>query len=93
MFCGDLNGKVNQNRGNMCIHIADSLVAQMVKNPPAMWETWGLIPGLGRSPGIGNGYPLYYSSLENSMDKEAWWATVHGVTKSWTRLSDFHSRS
>ena len=48
----------------------------------------GLIPGLGRSPGEGNGHPLQYSFLENSMDRGAWWATVHGVTKSCTRLSD-----
>ena len=45
----------------------------------------GLIPGLGRSPGEGN--PLQYSCLENPMDRGAWWATVHGVTKSQTRLS------
>ena len=44
----------------------------------------GSIPGLGRSYGEGNGYPLQCSCLENSMDKEAWWATVHGVTKSQT---------
>ena len=49
----------------------------------------GSIPGLGRSPGEGNGYPLQYSCLENSMDGGAWWATVHGVAKSWIRLSDF----
>ena len=48
----------------------------------------GLIPGSGRSPGEGNGSPLQYSGLENPMDRGAWWATVHGVTKSWTRLSD-----
>jgi len=42
----------------------------------------GLIPGLGRSPGEGNGCPLQYSCLENSMDRGAWWATVHGVTES-----------
>ena len=48
----------------------------------------GLIPGSGRFPGEGNGNPLQYSCLENSVDREAWWATVHGVTKSWTRLSD-----
>ena len=47
-----------------------------------------LIPGLGRSPGEGNGDPLQYSSLENSMDKEAWWARVHGVTKSRTQLNN-----
>ena len=42
----------------------------------------GLIPGSGRSPGEGISYPLQYSCLENSMDKGAWWATVHGVAKS-----------
>ena len=51
----------------------------------------GSIPGLGRSPGEGNGNLLQYSCLENSMDGGAWWATVHGVTKSRTRLSDFTS--
>ena len=47
----------------------------------------GLIPGLGRSPGEGNGYPLQYSYLENSMNRGAWRATVHGETKSRTQLS------
>ena len=49
----------------------------------------GSIPGLGRSPREGNGNPLPYSCLENPMDGGAWWATVHGVSKSQTRLSDF----
>ena len=49
----------------------------------------GLIPGLGRSPAEGNGNPLQYSCLENPMEGGAWWATVHGVTKSWTRLNNF----
>ena len=49
----------------------------------------GSIPGSGRSPGKGNGNPLQYSCLENPMDGGAWWATVHGDTKSRTRLSDF----
>ena len=44
----------------------------------------GSVPGLGRSLGEGNGYPLQHSGLENSMDKGAWWATVHGVSKSQT---------
>ena len=44
----------------------------------------GLIPGWKRSPGEGNDNPLHYSCLENSMDRGAWWATVHGVTKSQT---------
>ena len=49
----------------------------------------GSVPGLGRSPGEGNGNPLQYSCLENSMDGGTWWAAVHGVPKSWTWLSDF----
>ena len=56
----------------------------MVKNLPANAgdiEAAGLIPGLGRSPGRGNGNPLQYSGLENPMDRGAWWATVHGVTE------------
>ena len=50
----------------------------------------GLIPGSGRSPGEGNGNPLWDSCLGNCMDRGAWWAPVHGVTKSQRRLSDFH---
>ena len=68
-----------------------SLVAQLVKNPPAMQETWV------RSPGWED--PLEESTATHSsilawripMDRGAWWATVHGVTKSWTQLSDFTS--
>ena len=56
--------------------LADSLVAQLVKNLPTMQETWvrslGSIPGLGRSPGEGKGYPHQYSGLENSMDYSPW---------------------
>ena len=48
----------------------------------------GLTLGLGRSPGEGNGNPLQYSFLENSMDREAWWATVHGDTKNQIQLSN-----
>ena len=50
-----------------------------------------LIPGSGRSSGDGNGYPLQYSCLENSMDRGAWWAIVHEATKSQTQLSDSHT--
>ena len=50
----------------------------------------GSIPGLRRSLGEGNGYPLQFSGLENPMDRGTWRATVHGVAKSWTRLSDFY---
>ena len=49
----------------------------------------GSIPGSGRSPEEGDGNPLQDSCLENPMDRGAWWAMVHEVTKSWTRLSDF----
>ena len=62
-----------------------------VKNPPANVGDMGLIPGWGRSPEEGDGNPLQYSCLENPMDGGAWWATVHGVAKSRTRLSDFTS--
>ena len=51
------------------------------------------IPGLGRSPEGEKGYPSQYSGLENSMDRGAWQAPVHGVAKSRTRLSDFHFHS
>ena len=57
-------------------------MAQQVKNPPAMQEDPRLIPGSGRSPGEENGYSLQYSYLENSMDRGAWLAIVHGVAKS-----------
>ena len=54
-------------------------------------EDPGSIPGSGRSPGEGNGNSLQYSCLENLMDRGAWWATVHGVSKSRARLSDTHT--
>ena len=119
-------GVVSENYFSFNKNLYDlaSLVAQVVKNPPAMQETpvqllgqedplekgkaihsifldftcgsvvresacnvgdVGSIPGLGRSPGEGKGYPLQYSGLENSMDH-----IVHGITKHQTQLSDFH---
>ena len=63
----------------------------MVKNPLAKSGNtgdMGSIPGLERSPGVGNGNPLQYFCQENAMDREAWQATVHGVAKSQTQLSD-----
>ena len=62
-----------------------SQVAQVVKNPAAKTgdtRDTGSIPGLERSPGVGNGNPLQYFCLENPMDREAWWSTVHEITKS-----------
>ena len=65
-----------------------SLVAQSVKNPPAMQETGVPSLGQGRSPGQGNGNPLQYPWLDHPTDRGAWRATVHGVAKSRTGLSD-----
>ena len=66
----------------------ETLGGSVVKNLPASAGDTGSVPGLGRSPGEGNGDPLQYSCLENPMDGETWQATVHGVTKSPTQLSD-----
>ena len=66
-----------------------SQVALVVKNPPANARDirdMDSIPGLEKFLGEGNGYPLQYSCLENSMDKGAWLATAHRVIKSWTKL-------
>ena len=65
----------------VCIFPGDSVI----RNPPA--EQVGLIPGWGRAPGEGNSYPLQYACLENSMDRETWGMTVHGVAKN-AELSD-----
>ena len=61
-----------------------SQVVQVVKNVLANAgdaRDMGSLPGSGRSPGVGNGNPLQYSCLKNSMDRGAWWATVHGVAR------------
>ena len=70
----------------------------MVKNPPASAgdvRDTGLISGSGRSPGGGHGSPLQYSCLDSPMDRGAWWATVHRVAKSQTRLKQLstHART
>ena len=64
------------------ILIMDFSNGSIVKNSPANSEDMDLIPGVGSSHGEGNGYPLQYSSLRNPMDRGAWQAIVHGVTKS-----------
>ena len=69
------------------------LVAQLVKNPPAMQEDPVSIPGSGRALGEGNGNPLQYSCLENPKNRGAWRATVHGTAQSRTRLCNFLSQS
>ena len=84
----------------VCVFVSwrASLVAQIVKNLPANAEDAGevdLIPGLGRSLGEGNGYPLQYFCLENSMDRGACRATVHGIAESdmTERLSHTHTHT
>ena len=95
--CGWLNLQM-QNRGYgelmMRLEHPQILVSVVVpggldnKEPACNAGDLGSIPGLGRAPGEGNGNPLQYSCLENSMDGGAWQATVHGVAKSQTRLRD-----
>ena len=78
----------NCNVRLLCDHIPTSQgfpCGSAVKESACNVGDLGLIPGLGRSPGEGKGYPFHYSGLENSMD-----CIVHRVTKSWVRLSDFH---
>ena len=67
-------------------------MAQMVESACNVGELV-LIPGLGRSPGEWNGNPLQYSCLENPVDRGAWQATVHGVAKGWTQLSNSQSHT
>ena len=78
--------KSNKNKAKISKLIEASQVVLVVKNPPVNAGDAGSIPGLGRSPGGGHGNPFQYFCLENPMDKEAWWATVHRVAQSWTRL-------
>ena len=59
-----------------------------VRHTPVGLGDMGLIPELGRASGVGNGNLLHYSCLENSTDRRVWWATFHGVARSWTQLSD-----
>ena len=70
-------------------NLRDCPRGSVVKNPPAHARDMGSVPGSGRPPGEGNGNPLQYSCLGNPMDGGAWWATVHGLTKSWTWLSNW----
>ena len=85
--------KLKQDRYGFKSRVWASLVAQMVKNPPAMQET--RVQSLGQEDPLEKGMatPLQHSCLENPMDRGAWWATVNGVAKSRTRLSnkDFHT--
>ena len=74
----------NNNNNNKKKHTGGFLDGSDCKESACSAEDSGLIPGLRRSSGEGNGYPLQYSCLENPMDREAWKATVHGVAKNQT---------
>ena len=87
----------------VCVYIYTHIYIYGTEGYVCVWLKWkesacnardvGLISGLGRSPGEGNGNPLQYSCLENSMDRGSWLATVHGVSKCQTLLSDEHTRT
>ena len=96
-------GQYPRNGSSLCLSFSLSFIALVfnmamsalvVKNPPANAgdaRDTGSIPGSGRSPRGGNDNPLQYSSLENPMDRGAWRATIHGVAKSRTQLSDLRA--
>ena len=82
--CSNFNQKPSILNSILFIFYKGFPGGEVVKNPHANAGDPGSIPGLGRSPGVGNGNPLWYSCLENPRDRGAWWATVHGVTMSHT---------
>ena len=84
---GDASSCFGEKSTYICGATWSSLVAQMVESTCKAGEDPGSIPGLGRSPGEGNGNPLWYSCWENPIDRGAWRATVHRVTK--MQLCDF----
>ena len=86
-------GKLHSIQIHISVAYPFFLVAEIVKNLVCNAEDPSSIPGLGRSPGEGSGNLFQYSCLGNTMDRGAWWGTVHGITKSWTRLSEFHFSS
>ena len=76
----------NELQGSLNYDALGSPDVSIIKNPLANAEEMGSIPGSGRSPGEGNGKPLYYSCLGNPVDRGTWWATVHEVTKESDRI-------
>ena len=81
---------LQESLGNLTAHLDQACDSEFKASACNVGDL-GSIPGLGRSPGEGNGNPLQYSCLVNPMDGGAWWATVHGVSKSRLRLGDFTS--
>ena len=77
-------GNLHSIQSHISVAYPFSLVAEMAKNLNCNAEDPSSIPGSGRSPGEGSGNPLQYSCLGNPKDRGAWWATVHGIAKSWT---------
>ena len=84
VYQGRTKGNSNLQFKKKCIWLRDSPSGSDSKESACIARSSGSVPGLGRSPGEGKGYPFQYSCLENSMDRGAWWATVRGITKSWT---------
>ena len=86
---GFQEGKSQENKEEALSPLQVALVVKNLPDNAGEVRDAGLIPGSGRSPGGGHGNPLQCSCLENSLDRRAWWATVHGgVSKSGTQLSD-----
>ena len=85
----NLSGMLPLKKKKKKLNCWTSLLAQMVKNLPAVQEAQLLIPGSRRFPEEGNGNPIRYSCLENSKDRGAWWALVHGIAKSWIQLNAY----
>ena len=101
LSCGSINSRVTEPVSGVFTDMVTIVKGQwlfrtprgfsggsVVKNLPANAGDMGSIPGSGRSPGEGNDNPLQYSCLGNPMNRGAWWATVHGVAKSWTQLNN-----
>ena len=89
----DRDNSFYQSKGQMCLEsqktgMITSQYSSVGKEFACSAGDLGSIPGLGRSPGEGNGNPLQYPCLENLMDRGTWWIAVHGVAKSRARLSD-----
>ena len=84
---GSLNPFYGSTVWELVLANSGFLDGTLVKNPPAGAGDASSIPGFGRSLGVGSGIPLQYSCLEDLMNRGAWQAAVHGVTKSQTRLS------
>ena len=83
-----VGGEIQEQFKATCLCVLDFSGGSDDKESACNAGDMGSIPGLGRSPGEGNGYPLQYFCLENSMDRGIWSATVYWVPKSWTQLSD-----